>query len=87
MLRLYDFRCTKCRYEEEIICEKEEADTQECSKCGASTEKFWAQGPRILTEIVPSHPGCKAHKAGYVHEYKRPATKVQSGPGGCVKPK
>jgi len=83
---LYDFRCTQCDHEEEIICRAGE-DTQECSECGAPSKKFWKQGPRTLTEIVPSHPGCKAHKAGYVHEYKRSATRVQSGPGGCVNPK
>ncbi len=84
---LYDFRCTECSHEEEVLCKAGE-DSQECSKCGAPAKKFWKQGPRTLTEIVPSYPGSLKQKAGYVHTHgDRPATKVQSGPGGCVNPK
>ena len=84
---LYDFCCTKCDFEEEIICRPDEGG-QKCSECGSPSDRIWKQGPRTLTEIVPSYPGSLKQKAGYVHSHgDRPATKVQSGPGGCVNPK
>lgn len=84
---LYDYCCTKCGFEEEVIC-KATRKKQKCSECGGSSERVWRKGPPTLTEIVPSYPGSLKQKAGYVHSHgDRPATKVQSGFGGCGNPK
>lgn len=83
---LYDFRCEDCNFEEEILC-KSGTDTTACTRCGGMTQKFWQQAPRQLTNIIPSYPGSKKQAAGYVHSHgDRPACKIQSGPGGCVRP-
>jgi putative FmdB family regulatory protein len=83
---LYDFRCKECGLEEEVLCRKGKK-TGVCSKCGGSAEMFWKQAPQQLTNIIPSYPGSKKQAAGYVHSHgDQPATKVQSGRGGCVKP-
>jgi putative FmdB family regulatory protein len=84
---LYDFKCNECSHEEEILC-KSGRKTGTCSQCGGKTVKVWSKAPATLTEIVPSYPGSLKQKAGYVHTHgDRPATKVQSGAGGCVNPK
>lgn len=83
---LYDFRCRDCGLKEEVLC-KPQTDTTECSRCGGPTEKFWQKTPKQLTNIIPSYPGSKKQAAGYVHTHgDRPATKIQSGRGGCVSP-
>lgn len=76
---LYDYKCTKCDHDEESI---EPSGTSEifCSECGATSERYFKECAKTLTTIIPSYPGCKKHKAGYVHTHgDRPRTKVQ----GC----
>jgi len=83
---IYDFVCESCdEVTEEIV--SSEVVRLTCKKCGSTKERRPC-APHTLTEIVPSYPGCLANKAGYIHSHgPRPATKVQSGPGGCVNPK
>lgn len=82
---LHDFKCPSCgEVKEEIV---KNGEIVRCDSCGKSMEKIFLKSATHLTTIIPSYPGCKAQKAGYVHTHgDRPATKVQSGFGGCVNP-
>jgi putative FmdB family regulatory protein len=85
---MFDYNCPKCNHKtEELVVHARIPVT--CSECGEVMEKYWKTGPPTLVNIIPSYPGCKANKAGYVHTHgkNRSATKVQSGYGGCVNPK
>lgn len=82
---MFDFECPACGEQREELVDKEE--TPDCSACGKPMKKI-PTGGNLFTTIVPDYPGAKKNKAGYVHTHgDRPATKVQSGPGGCVNPK
>lgn len=84
---MFDYRCRNCKTETEEFVSNTDVEVR-CPGCDNTMEKFWKSGPPTLTSIIPSYPGCKAHKAGYVHSHgDRPATKVQSGFGGCGNPK
>jgi putative FmdB family regulatory protein len=82
---MYDFECSKGHQFEEICAVK--ADMV-CPECGAPAEKVWTKSPKVLTEIIPSYPGCNRQRAGYVHtsQADHPATRVQSGYGGMCNP-
>ncbi|RKY28739.1 MAG: hypothetical protein DRP83_00125 [Planctomycetota bacterium] len=85
---MYDYRCPDCECEtEEIVSDI--ATVVSCPECGARMVRFWKSAPPTLSAIIPSYPGCKGQKAGYVHSHgpKRPATKIQSGYGGAQSPK
>lgn len=77
MLKMYNFECTNCGHEFEALVEGCDGEPEECTPCGATTGFLRLIGaPKNLTEIIPSYPGCKARKAGYVHTHgNRPAEK------------
>lgn len=84
---MYDYRCPACKTETDELVRNADVKVL-CPECGKKMERVWSHCPPTLTNIIPSHPGCKAHKAGYVHSHgDRPATKIQSGAGGCQSPK
>jgi len=88
MTVMYDFECLACgKIFEEVVNSSKESVS--CPYCGSdTTQKIWIKSPSCLTEIIPSYPGCKKQKAGYVHTHgNRPATKIMSGPGGVTTPK
>jgi putative FmdB family regulatory protein len=73
---MYDFKCHACGHEEESI-EKSGTTRIPCSNCNEQSERFFKGAPTTLTTIIPSYPGCKKHKAGYVHSHAdKPATRV-----------
>jgi putative FmdB family regulatory protein len=84
---MYDFKCPDCECEiDELV--KNSSSTVPCPECGKKMKRLWRRGPVTLTTIIPSYPGSLKQKAGYVHSHgDRPATKVQSGFGGCQNPK
>lgn len=83
---LHDFKCTKCKYTQEEVVPAT-TDNIVCDHCGSVSEKVFLQSAKQLTTIIPDYPGCKKKKAGYVHSHgDKPATKVQSGWGGCGNP-
>jgi putative FmdB family regulatory protein len=73
---LHDFVCPGCNaaFEEMVpagmhLCP--------CPECGRDAEKVYTSSPPILTAIIPDYPGCRKHKAGYVHSHAdRPATRT-----------
>lgn len=73
---LYDFKCNQCgNVEEEIV--DSGVLTVTCVQCGGVAERIYLTCPKQLTVIIPDYPGCKKHRAGYVHTHAdRPATKV-----------
>ena len=82
---MYDFQCSKGhRFED--VCGVNELPP--CPECGANTEKVWNKTPKVMVKVIPSYPGCNRQRAGYMHtnQADHPATKVQSGYGGCVNP-
>jgi putative FmdB family regulatory protein len=82
---LYDFLCSHCDTTfEEIVPVPQTA--HECPKCQKNADRILS-GTKQLTTIIPSYPGCKKKKAGYIHTHgDKKATKIQSGYGGCVSP-
>jgi hypothetical protein len=62
----------------------------ECPNCHEFDVRtiFNRSSAAVLDNIVPTYPGCKKKKAGYVHtgHADHDATKIQSGYGGCQGP-
>jgi len=76
---LYDYCCTSCKHTEEDL-QPSGTTTIECEVCGSVSARFFAKAPAYLTKTIPSYPGCKKVRAGYVHTHgDRPSTRVQ----GC----
>jgi len=82
---LNDFKCA-CGHEcEELV---KFGDVMPCEVCGSAMTIAWKVPPKQFGTIIPTYPGSKKIKAGYVHTHAdRPATKVSSGPSGCMSPK
>jgi DNA-directed RNA polymerase subunit RPC12/RpoP len=76
---LRDYECKKC----EEVFEDFDGSEVACPKCkSAEVQRIFAKSPATLTVIIPTYPGCKKHKAGYVHSHgDRPKTpgKIQVG--------
>jgi hypothetical protein len=85
---LVDLRCGECGFTSEELVD-DPADMPVCPKCQIPLEHAWSSAPKLLAQIVPDYPGAKARKAGYQHTTyaAQPATKIQSGYGGCQGPK
>jgi predicted house-cleaning noncanonical NTP pyrophosphatase (MazG superfamily) len=82
---VYDFRCPYCSHLEQDVIAKLDEEVK-CLACSEKMERL-ACAPHILTTIVPTYPGSKKHKAGYVHLNKNePATRTQIGYGGGQSP-
>ena len=76
---LYDYKCTFCDAVEESLMPSG-TEAIKCAQCGSRATRVFLVCPKQLTTIVPSYPGCKKQKAGYVHSHgDKPKTKVQ----GC----
>ena len=82
---MYDFECTKCKHQfEELTIIKETHAV--CPECTGESVRIVSM-PHQFNTIIPAYPGCKKQKAGYVHTHgDKPATKIQSGYGGCGSP-
>lgn len=79
---LYDFVCDACNAKFETIV-KYGVDDAPCRECNATAKRV-PSGFALLNTIVPSYPGCKKRKAGYLHTHgNRPRTpgKIQVGYG------
>lgn len=72
---MQDYRCRECGHRFEYLHQTTE-DIEVCPQCG-SNEADLQLGGHQLTTIIPSYPGCKKVKAGYVHTHgDRPAEKI-----------
>ena len=89
MLIMVDLQCEQCTHEFEDILDRSECGdaTPPCPECGGVTHRIYVGAPGVLTHIVPSYPGSKKNAAGHQHTHgKKPASKIQSGYGGCQGP-
>lgn len=76
MPKLNDYTCNKCGTRFEYMCENAE-DAPTCPSCDAHEVEVCIGASKLLTHIIPTYPGCKRMKAGYVHSHgDRPAEKV-----------
>ena len=74
MPKLQDYACRACEHIFEFFHVGREIAA--CPQCG-STACDLRLGGHAFTTIVPTYPGAKRRKAGYVHEHvNRPAEKV-----------
>ena len=82
---MYDFECPTGHQFEEICAVN---IPMFCPECGKEATRVWKKVAKALVEIIPSYPGCNRQRAGYQHtsQADQPATKVQSGYGGCGNP-
>jgi len=97
---LRDFECPHCGKQfEELDASKAEVEAAKnsdwkpcvvcCPDCGTTaTAIFNGKSATWCENMVPTYPGCKKQKAGYVHtsHADQAATRIQSGPGGCQGP-
>lgn len=86
---MIDLQCNSCDNEFEDIVDRDEYKdgVVACPKCGKDTSRVYRGAPGMLTHIIPSYPGSKKNAAGHQHSHgKRPASKIQSGYGGCQGP-
>jgi len=77
---MWDFKCVICKHEyEELVASS--VITADCPKCNGIGFKEYRTSAAILTTIIPTYPGCKTQKAGYVgtSHANNPATKLQVG--------
>lgn len=82
-MKVYDYECD-CGEKRMNYLANTEYDNVRCSVCNLLMKRLHPAGHQ-LTTITPTYPGSKAHKAGYVHQFKnRPAEKTQIGYGGSV---
>jgi putative FmdB family regulatory protein len=80
---MYDFQCSGCSQVFEDISPSG-TEQNVCPQCSQPAFRIFKKTASVLTTIIPSYPGSLKQKAGYVHTHgDRPATKVQSGYGGC----
>lgn len=85
---VYDYACPSDHIFEVRCSIAARPDLTPCPECGADSRRVILTVPPLLTEIIPSYPGSKKLKAGYVHSHgDKAATKVSSGYGGCVNPR
>lgn len=79
MLKTYDFECLECDRTFEDIVEGENGNPKQCPHClNEGSFKKIVGSFNYPKTIVVDYPGSKAHKAGYVHLFNRPAEKKDS---------
>lgn len=85
---LLDFQCTSCETVFEELMESG-VTTCSCPHCGEVGTRIFTKTAHICTAMIPTYPGCKRQKAGYAHtrHADQAATRLQSGYGGCQRPK
>lgn len=86
-MRMKDFQCAACGLMLEELVDND-VNSWDCPACAGEMQHVWTAAPKLCTEVIPSYPGCKGQKAGYVHSHgARDASKIQSGYGGSQGPK
>jgi hypothetical protein len=85
---LYPYECANKHQFELRSSMADKPASPPCPECGVETSRPLILGaPALITTIIPSYPGSKKRAAGYVHSHgDRAATKVISGPYGCLNP-
>lgn len=74
---LHDYACSHCGNTFEKIVSPGETEVP-CPECRESADRLYIACAKRLTTIIPSYPGCKKKKAGYIHTHgDKPATGVQ----------
>jgi len=86
-MRMKDFQCTDCgRLIEELV--ENDVTHWTCPGCKGPMVAIWVSAPKLSKVCIPSYPGCKAQRAGYMHTHGDfVATRTQSGYGGSQSPK
>jgi len=75
---MYDYECEDCGHADEFIRPSDSKKSITCPKCGKRMSPVWRNAPKQMVTVIPSYPGCKRQKAGYMHSHgDRPAEKVQ----------
>lgn len=69
MLKVFDFRCNNCKEEFEDLVDISIPGGVECALCGSKDTQQILSPVATLTAIIPSYPGCKRMRAGYVHSH------------------
>ena len=86
-MMLIDFQCDACsNFFEDLVDSKDREAISPC--CGARSVRVIISPTMICKTIIPTYPKCKRQKAGYTHttHADQPATRIQSGYGGCSRP-
>ena len=84
---IYDYECKQGHLFEHRCGSNERPEVLACKECGEDSKQVILGCPSLLTNIVPSYPGCKKVKAGYVHSHgDKSATKVSVGGAGQLNP-
>jgi putative FmdB family regulatory protein len=72
---LRDYACNACGNHYEFMHHPTDTPAV-CPHC-ASQDATGVMGGHLVTKFVPTYPGCKRVKAGYVHSHgDRPAEKI-----------
>ena len=75
MPKVQDYYCRACGENYEFLHHPVD-EPATCPECGSTDAEKRATGGTPLSVIVPTYPGSKKHKAGYVHSHgDRPAEK------------
>jgi hypothetical protein len=81
-----DFECFTCKHRLEELVDNDTASFI-CPLCSGNMCTIILGAPKLSSVCIPSYPGCKAQRAGYMHTHGNfEATKVQSGYGGSQGP-
>jgi len=76
MPKLNDYECTRCNTVYEYLLHGEDK-TPICPKCASTEHRLEFVGGHQFKTIIPTYPGAKKRKAGYVHNYtNKPAEKA-----------
>jgi hypothetical protein len=79
MLKHFNFECQSCSNEFSDYVEGVDGQPEACPACEKSEGfKKLSSGWSSPTTIIVDYPGSKRLKAGYVHQYNRPAEKKGS---------
>jgi hypothetical protein len=85
-MRMKDFECSTCNNKLEELVDNDTASFV-CPDCKGDMHTVFLVAPKLSSVCIPSYPGCKAQRAGYMHTHGNfEATKVQSGYGGSQGP-
>jgi putative FmdB family regulatory protein len=75
MAKLQEYACRACGKNYEFLHHPSN-EPAACPSCGSLDAELQLGGAPLLTVIVPVYPGCKKHKAGFVHSHgDKPAEK------------
>lgn len=85
---LMDFHCDGCGADFEELAESG-TEVYKCTQCTGLATRVFHKVAHVCTVIIPNYPGCKRQQAGYIHtsHADHDATRIQSGYGGCQRPR